>query len=146
VPVPERDRPCPASRPRRPGAHPAVRRTLRLAWLGAVALAAGGCLGQTGGGTVPAGAQLVQIHQMAFRPRIVTVRVGQPVTWRFEDAQVEHDVDSTTGAFRSPVKDSGTWTHVFSTPGTYSYFCSIHTYMTGQVIVVAAPTSSSGQT
>jgi plastocyanin len=133
------------ARPRRAGAHRAVRRTVRLAWLGAVVLTAGACLGQSGGGSVPAGAQLVQIRQMAFRPRVVTVRVGQPVTWRFDDAQVEHDVDSTTGAFRSPERDSGTWTHIFRTPGTYSYFCTVHTYMTGQVIVVAAP-AGSGQT
>ena len=103
----------------------------------------GACLGQSGGGSVPAGAQVVHVHQMAFRPRIVTVKVGQPVTWRFEDAQVEHDVDSTTGAFRSPLMDAGTWTHIFTTPGTYSYFCSVHTYMTGQVIVVPAPATGS---
>jgi plastocyanin len=103
-----------------------------------VSIAAAGCLGQSGGGTVPRGAEVVQIHQMAFRPRVVTVRVGQPVTWRFEDAQVEHDVDAADGSFHSPLKDSGTWTHTFTAPGTYSYFCSVHTYMTGEVVVTAS--------
>lgn len=124
----------------RPGRHrwrPA-RRHLRLVWVAAIVVLAAGCLGQSGGGPVPAGAQLIQIHQMAYHPRIVTVRVGQPVTWRFEDAQVEHDVDAVNGSFESPLQDSGTWTHVFTAPGTYSYFCTLHTYMTGQVIVVAA--------
>jgi plastocyanin len=87
---------------------------------------------------------VVQIHQMAFRPRVVTVRVGQPVTWRFEDAQVEHDVDAANGSFQSPLRDSGTWTHTFSAPGTYSYFCSVHTYMTGVVVVTASTSTSTG--
>jgi plastocyanin len=126
------------------GRRTAPRRLLRTAAIGAVTLLAAGCLGHTGGGAVPAGAALVQVHQMAFRPHIVTVKVGQPVTWRFEDAQVEHNVDSRTGGFLSPDKDSGTWTHVFSAPGTYSYFCSVHPYMTGQVIVVAPTTVPTG--
>ncbi len=100
------------------------------------AVAASGCLGQSGGGPVPPGAKLVEVRQMAFRPRVVTVTVGQPVTWRFEDAQVEHDVLAVSGTFQSPLKDSGTWTHTFASPGTYSYFCRVHPYMTGQVIVV----------
>jgi plastocyanin len=127
------DQECPVRRWSRPG-----RATLRGAGIVAVAVSAAGCLGASGGGSVPPGAKVVQVRQMAFRPRIVTVKVGQPVTWRFEDAQVEHDVDAATGAFHSPLKDSGTWTHTFTTAGTYSYFCSVHTYMTGQVIVVPA--------
>jgi plastocyanin len=119
-----------------------AKRTLVTAALAALVAAAGGCLGQTGGGSVPPGSQLVQVYHMAFTPRIVTVKVGQPVTWRFEDAQVEHDVDSRSGGFKSPVKDSGTWSHTFDAPGTYSYFCSIHTYMTGEVIVVPASATS----
>jgi plastocyanin len=113
-------------------------RALRATALVLTAVLSAGCLGHPGGGKVPPGAAVVQIHQMAFRPHVVTVRVGQPVTWRFEDAQVEHNVDSPTGGFRSPNQDSGTWTHTFGAPGTYSYFCSIHPYMTGQVIVVAS--------
>jgi plastocyanin len=111
--------------------------------VGVVALSAG-CLGHTGGGGVPPGATLVQIYHMAFRPRIVTVTAGQTVTWRFEDAQVVHNVDSPTGGFKSPDRDSGTWSHTFSTPGTYSYFCSIHTYMTGAVVVLPAHSTTSG--
>jgi plastocyanin len=120
VPTPE-DPGYPRRRPR-PG--PTGRGVVLVAL---VSIAAAGCLGQSGGGTVPRGAEVVQIHQMAFRPRVVTVRVGQPVTWRFEDAQVEHDVDAADGSFHSPLKDSGTWTHTFTAPGTYSYFCSVHT-------------------
>ncbi len=110
------------------------RRALAAA-LVAAGLLATGCLGHTGGGHVPAGSKLVQIYHMAFRPSIMRVTAGQSVTWRFEDAQVIHDVDSINGTFESPQKDSGTWTHVFTTPGTYAYRCSIHTYMTGEVIV-----------
>jgi plastocyanin len=83
---------------------------------------------------------------MAFRPRVVTIHAGQIVTWRFEDAQVLHDVDSRSGGFASPEKDSGTWSHTFARPGTYSYFCSIHPYMTGAVIVLPAPSTASPTT
>jgi plastocyanin len=118
---------------------PARRRLLAPAVIApaviALAVLAAGCLGHTGGGSVPPGASLVQVYHMAFRPRIVRVRVGQTVTWRFEDGGVEHNVDSREGDFRSPNQDSGTWSRTFTAPGTYSYFCSVHPYMTGQVIV-----------
>jgi plastocyanin len=118
---------------------PATGRHRAIAALGlALVLAAGGCLGATGGGKVPAGAKLITVYHMAFTPRVATVRVGQPVTWRFEDAGVLHNVTSRSGAFKSPDRDSGTWTHVFSRPGTYAYYCTIHPYMTATVVVTGS--------
>jgi plastocyanin len=97
----------------------------------------GGCIGHTGGGPVPRGAVLILIYHMAFRPEVAYARVGQPVTWRFDDAGVLDQVRSTTGAFKSPYADMSTWTHVFSAPGVYRYENSTHTYMVGEVIVSA---------
>jgi plastocyanin len=126
-----------ALRGRRAGAVRGAR-LARLVPLAILALLASSCLGHTGGGAVPAGSTLVQIYHMAYRPQVVTVRAGQEVTWRFEDAGVLHDVDSRTGLFKSPLQDSGTWTHRFTTPGTYDYYCSVHTYMVGEVVVLPA--------
>ena len=43
---------------------------------------------------------------------------------------------STNQKFKSPVLDTDEqFSHTFTTPGTYKYFCSIHPKMTGQVVV-----------
>lgn len=104
---------------------------------GMLALVAGGCIGHTGGGPVPRGAVLILIYHMAFRPDVAYARVGQPVTWRFDDAGVLDKVVSTTGAFKSPGQTMSTWTHVFTAPGTYRYYNLYHNYMVGEVVVSA---------
>ena len=42
--------------------------------------------------------------------------------------------DSFRG-FQSEVMREGTFTHTFSTPGTYDYTCTLHGQMKGRVIV-----------
>ena len=80
----------------------------------------------------------VQIVDMAFAPADVTVSVGETVTWTNADPMV-HTVTSTTGAFDSGDLDEGeTYTVTFTAPGTYSYLCTPHPFMTGTVTVVAA--------
>ena len=91
----------------------------------------------------PASAQStvnVSIKGFAFNPAAITVVIGEnsTVTWTNQDS-VTHTVTSDTGAFNSGDLSSGqTFTHTFTTPGTYSYHCSIHTYMQGVVTVEAA--------
>lgn len=86
---------------------------------------------------------------MAYDPNVVEVRVGQPVVWKFEDPGVVHDVVGLTGPvpgaakFHSPDQENGDWIHTFTAAGTYTYYCSLHTYMRGKVIVVAPGTSAS---
>jgi plastocyanin len=117
-----------------------VPRTLAAAAAG-LALCAGlaGCGHH--GGAVPKGAAVVDISHMAFQPATVEVLVGQPVAWKFEDAGVVHDVVGVTGPvpgsadFHSPNQESGVWVHTFTTPGTYTYYCRLHPYMRGTVIV-----------
>ena len=113
---------------------------------GAVAL----CLGTaacsssskaTGGGSTPPaatganGAPTVHVKNFTFDPGTVTIKSGAKVTWVFEDSS-KHNVTATDKSFKSAdLSSGGTYSTTFNTAGTYSYFCSIHQYMTGKVIV-----------
>jgi plastocyanin len=87
----------------------------------------------------------VDILNYAYSPMTITVRTGTTVHWLNKD----NDPHSVTSLATPPLFDSGvfnhngTWQYTFNTPGTYSYFCTVHgTYMTGWVIVEAAPTAT----
>jgi plastocyanin len=82
----------------------------------------------------PATAQ-VAIDNFTFTPATITVSPGTKVTWTNHD-DIPHTVTSTSGAFDSKAIDTdASFSFVFTTPGTYPYFCEIHPHMTGQVIV-----------
>jgi plastocyanin len=82
----------------------------------------------------PAGVE-VKIDNFSFGPATVTVPVGTTVTWTNSD-DIPHTAVSTDGLFKSKVLDTDDkFSFVFSKPGTYPYFCTIHPKMTGQIIV-----------
>jgi plastocyanin len=92
--------------------------------------------GGTGGtpGTTP-GANEVFIQGMAFSPATVTISAGTAVTWTNKDA-VTHNVTSSPALFSSGAMVTGaTYSFTFTTPGTYSYKCTIHPSMSGTVVV-----------
>jgi plastocyanin len=69
---------------------------------------------------------------------VVVIGVNNTVTWVNDDI-APHTVTSTTGAFNSGNISPGTgWAYTFTAPGTYTYFCSYHTWMKGTVVVEAA--------
>lgn len=78
----------------------------------------------------------VSISGDAYHPAVITLRVGETVTWTQQDRD-PHDVLMTAPAgLRSPILLKGqTYTHTFTAPGSYSYTCSVHPYMRGKVIV-----------
>ena len=60
---------------------------------------------------------------------------GATITWTNRD-DVPHNVVSVEKKFASPVLDTDEqFSHTFDAAGTYEYYCSIHTKMTGQVVV-----------
>jgi plastocyanin len=109
--------------------------------LGAVLASAllAACGGSTGSGTSgppPAGTTAtVDIRNIAFNPKSLTIHPGQTVAWKFDDGSIAHNVTGT--GWSSPDRTSGYYSHTFATPGTYSYRCTIHSNMDGQVVVVA---------
>ncbi|ANN15082.1 copper-binding protein [Amycolatopsis orientalis] len=89
-----------------------------------------------------AATQQVMMQDYAYGPASLTVRVGDTVTWMQHD-QAPHDVVTTSApvAFRSPQLSAGqSWSHTFTKPGTYSYYCSVHPDMRASVTVLAAET------
>ncbi|HJT10446.1 MAG TPA: plastocyanin/azurin family copper-binding protein [Candidatus Nitrosotalea sp.] len=84
-----------------------------------------------------------------FNPQDVTVNVGDTVTWINSDT-VGHTAtsgkvtDNQTGTvFDSSLIQAGkSYTSpAFKTAGTYNYFCQVHPWMTGEVIVAAGSSS-----
>jgi len=82
----------------------------------------------------------VAISNSVFSPNQVTITVNDIVKWTNNDS-ITHTVTSGTpgaadGSFDSGNLTSGSTVCVqFLVPGTFKYFCSIHTFMTGTVIV-----------
>ncbi|MBV9173726.1 MAG: cupredoxin domain-containing protein [Chloroflexi bacterium] len=82
----------------------------------------------------PGGPRLT-IENFNFTPADLTVGSGATVTWTNND-DVEHTVTASDNTFGSKALETGdTFSFTFTQPGTYTYFCSIHPFMTGRVTV-----------
>lgn len=87
----------------------------------------------TGTAAVSGAATKVSIKNFAFNPASVTIKAGDTVEWTNDD--------STTHTVTGTDFDSGdlapgsTFSHQFTSAGTFDYHCSIHTFMTGSVVV-----------
>ncbi len=78
----------------------------------------------------------VTIQGLTFGPQILAVNAGATVTWSNKDT-VNHTVDSdAVRVFNSGNLPAGkSYSHTFTSPGTYTYHCSVHPGMTGTVVV-----------
>jgi plastocyanin len=77
----------------------------------------------------------VTIDNFNFTPAAVTVHAGTKVTWVNKD-DVPHTATSDDKLFGSRALDTDDkFSFTFQTPGTYSYYCSVHPKMTGKVVV-----------
>ncbi len=85
--------------------------------------------------TSTATAVVVVLDQMAFSPDIVKIKAGTEVRWRNNESSV-HTVTADDGSFSSgPLEQGGEFRKQFMKPGTYSYTCEMHPFMTGKVVV-----------
>ena len=106
-------------------------------------LALAGCGGgDEGDNAKPASSPLsgeapVRIVEFEFKPKTVTVKPGTKVTWTNEDTNI-HDVKDTS-PLATPVSQEmskgDTFSITYAQPGSYTYVCGIHPYMTGTVEV-----------
>jgi plastocyanin len=78
----------------------------------------------------------VVIDNFSFAPKTFTVSAGATVIWTNRD-KVPHAVMSADNQFKKStvLKPGQSFSHTFATAGNYSYFCSIHPRMTGEIIV-----------
>lgn len=87
----------------------------------------------------PAGAEAttrtVTIEGMKFVPETVTVQRGDRVVWINHDV-LPHTVTATGGAFDShEIAADASWTLEARAAGNFPYFCTLHTIMTGRLVV-----------
>ena len=78
-----------------------------------------------------------------FVPTMVTLDIGGEVTWANDDTAA-HTVtagtptDGPSGAFDSGLVMAGSsFSHIFEEAGSYDYFCMVHPWMQGMVVVSA---------
>jgi len=104
---------------------------------------------------VGSGAPGCETTDKCYIPSMVTVRLGDKVVWSNDDTAA-HTVtsgsptDGPDGNFDSSLFMAGTtFSHTFDKAGTYPYFCMVHPWMKGSVMISAAasagtqsPTSS----
>jgi len=77
----------------------------------------------------------ISIDNFTFSPQKLTIEKGTTVTWTNKD-DVPHTVRSTTNAFKSVTLDTDDkFVFTFNEPGTFPYFCTVHSHMTGEIIV-----------
>lgn len=104
---------------------------LALAALTLVALAcsgggSGSDVAQTGAGTVVT----IEAADNVFRPEVVEIEPGTEVVWDNKGRNA-HDIVPTDGGddwgiALSEFTPGTTYSHVFTTPGEYPYYCSAH--------------------
>ncbi len=71
-----------------------------------------------------------------FEPASITVNAGTTVTWKNDDSSFHLVASKTEGIFASDlISQKKTFEHTFAEPGSYDYYCSLHPWMTGTVMV-----------
>ena len=77
----------------------------------------------------------VGIKDFMFTPATITVPQGTTVQWINLD-DIPHTVVEKNKAFRSKALDTDdAYSFTFASAGTFDYFCGLHPYMVGKIIV-----------
>jgi len=126
---------------------------LSLSLMGLAGLACGSSTSYGGGGgggsnfPNPTGAQVMMVHgamnktTTAFSPDPFTVSLNGAASVSVEFGNDDNVTHHVVESVLNPTFDSGnllkgtTFTHNFTTAGTYNYHCSIHPNMVGQIQV-----------
>jgi len=71
----------------------------------------------------------------AYNPNPVAIKVGDSLTWTNNDTR-NHTMTENTGAWNSGnIAPGQTYTLAFTTKGTFTYHCNLHSGMSGTVNV-----------
>lgn len=104
--------------------------------------------------TIPYGAFDPNFNTAApqwYLPTATAIQVNQTVTWLNQDTEghtvtsgkaggreglIQNNMGQPSGLFDSgTIKPGKTWSYTFAKPGQYEYFCTIHPWMDGYIIV-----------
>ena len=70
------------------------------------------------------------------------MHVGDTVTWTNTGTQ-PHTATAYSNSFNTGVLSHGqSASHTFTTPGTFTYFCQVHPFMHGTIVVLASTTTT----
>jgi plastocyanin len=92
----------------------------------------------------------IAIANYTFAPTTITIKTGDTVAWDWSGPDVNHSVTSSTAGVtfdsHAGLTDNqitgapaGGFSHTFNSVGTYTYFCRVHTDMTGTINVTTPP-------
>ena len=82
-----------------------------------------------------ADAPSIRIEKFAFAPKEITVAPGTTIVWTNHD-ETPHTIIASDQSFKSKAMDTDDrFEYTFASEGDFSYFCSLHPFMTGVVHV-----------
>jgi plastocyanin len=77
----------------------------------------------------------VHVKNFAYAPATLSVAAGTTVRFVNDDGEA-HTVTASDKSFDSGGLDTGeAWSHRFTSAGTFAYFCAVHPYMHGTIVV-----------
>jgi plastocyanin len=84
----------------------------------------------------PSAETRVSIDNFSFKQASVTVPVGTKIVWENDD-DIPHSIVEMQGKFHSPALDTeDKYGFTFDVAGTFEYFCGLHPFMKGKVVVM----------
>lgn len=80
-------------------------------------------------------APAVEILKFAFAPKEISVTPGTKIVWTNHD-ETPHTIIAADNSFKSKAMDTDDrFEYTFTSEGDFSYFCTLHPFMTGVVHV-----------
>ena len=79
-----------------------------------------------------------QNNAQFYSPSSFTVKVGTSVTWVNHDGTTHTATSKGSSLFDSGnIPTGGSFSYTFTQAGTYQYYCTIHPWMTGTIVVTS---------
>lgn len=79
-------------------------------------------------------AATVTIQNSAFTPGVMTINLGDSVKWINQDG-LPHSATQTDNLWSHDINPGQSFNQEFTTPGTFTYHCRFHPFMTGTIKV-----------
>src|SRR5579859_4378583 len=88
------------------------------------------------GGSIRAASTNVNIVDFAFNPSAVSIQPNDSVTWSWVGTFSHSSTSNDTNLWNSGIQGTGaTFSHTFTSAGTFPYHCMVHPFMTAAVTV-----------